>query len=246
MGNAPQLTYEPWEHVWYEHCPVNGTGRAFANGSNGYQTNRQGTVQIEVSCYCAPEYYGQYGHGVNTLDDRAYDDLREFSEWAETTLGIPRSTSVEWKPYPSSYGAGNGVRLSESEFSSYRGWLGHMHVPHNEHGDPGSLDVQRILTAQQGDWFDMATEEDLTRIIDERLMYHLSRFGDALRFGTPNATNPPGPRYVDNMGLDGKADRLANVLRNGQPNSLFSKSGPAVDGKGLDGIIRENGPGGSA
>jgi hypothetical protein len=71
--------------------------------------------------------------------------LSSFARDIEAVTGTPRRCGVTFKAYPDSYGAGNGVRLSEATWRSYSGHLGHMHVPGNEHGDPGALDIAAIL-----------------------------------------------------------------------------------------------------
>lgn len=159
-ASAPNLTYEPWQHLWRQHFPLNGTARALRNGT-GYSTNRQGVCQVEVSCYCDPVRWGT-GRGVNSLDQQAYDDMGAFAAFMHAEWGVPLSTGVTYLPYPDSYGA-NGVRLSRAQFTAYAGHLAHMHAPDNTHGDAGVMDVPRILAAAQGD--DMAlTEQDVQLI----------------------------------------------------------------------------------
>lgn len=141
-GDAPNLTYDPWAHKWRQHFPLNGTARALLN-DGGYQTNRAGVCQIEISCYCDPSKAGT-GKTIATLDEQAYADMYAFSKFMQDEWGIPLACSVVFKPYPSSYG-NNGVRLSQSAFSNYAGHCGHQHAPGNDHGDPGNLDVSRII-----------------------------------------------------------------------------------------------------
>jgi len=154
-ASAPNLTYEPWQHRWRQHFPLNGTARALRNGV-GYSTNRQGVCQVEVSCYCDPARFGT-GKGINRLDNQAYDDMHAFAEFMRREWGVPMFTGVAFLPYPDSYGA-NGVRLSRAQFTAYRGHLDHMHAPDNTHGDAGTMDVPRIVAATSGD-DDMTPEE---------------------------------------------------------------------------------------
>lgn len=145
-GDAPNFTYDPWTHRWRQHFQVNGSARALLNGNNGaYMTNRMGVVQIEVSCYCDPAQFGT-GKGIDRLDAQAYDDMAAFAVFMRDEWGAPLSVGVASKPYPSSYGAGNGVRLSAAAFTAYAGHLMHQHVPYNDHGDAGALDLQRIVS----------------------------------------------------------------------------------------------------
>ncbi|MBQ1166153.1 hypothetical protein KBZ21_50035, partial [Streptomyces sp. A73] len=71
------------------------------------------------------------------LPDWAIRDLGEFAEWAHAKHGVPLSSDVTVKAYPSSYGA-TKVRMSYSKWNNYRGHCGHQHVPENAHGDPGA------------------------------------------------------------------------------------------------------------
>jgi hypothetical protein len=53
--------------------------------------------------------------------------------------------ALAFEAYPASYGTSNGVRLSDSQFDTYSGWLGHQHVPQNDHGDPGAFPWARLV-----------------------------------------------------------------------------------------------------
>jgi hypothetical protein len=53
--------------------------------------------------------------------------------------------ALQFEAYPASYGTSNGVRLSDSQFDTYSGWLGHQHVPQNDHGDPGAFPWDRLV-----------------------------------------------------------------------------------------------------
>jgi hypothetical protein len=144
-ATAPNLTYDPWLHQWRQHFPLNGTSRALANGTN-YSTNRQGTVQVEISCTNGWSAVAvAKGRAVWNLDDRAIGDLAAFSKFMNVEWGVPLSTSVDWPSYP-----GVPARLSPAAFTAYRGHVGHMHTPYQDHGDPGGLAVARILAAANG------------------------------------------------------------------------------------------------
>src|SRR5207247_10543779 len=152
-AEAPNLTYDPWLRAWRQHFPLNGTARALANAGD-FQTNRAGVCQVELSCYCDPARFST-GFGVDRLDEQAYADLGAFASFMTAGWGIPLATTVSWLPYPASYGA-NGVRLDPAGFTAYAGHLGHQHAPGNDHGDPGQLDVARIVGAEPSP----APEED--------------------------------------------------------------------------------------
>ena len=80
-------------------------------------------------------------------DDWAY--LGELLNAISAETGIPLTTSVDWE---------NPSRLSSGDFASYEGILGHMHVPDNDHSDPGNIwpMVQKAIgggcTTYEGDY----------------------------------------------------------------------------------------------
>ncbi|HEY6222818.1 MAG TPA: hypothetical protein VIW26_03470, partial [Gemmatimonadales bacterium] len=39
----------------------------------------------------------------------------------------------------------NGVRFTAAAWLAFDGWCGHQHVPNNDHGDPGAIDIARLL-----------------------------------------------------------------------------------------------------
>jgi len=71
----------------------------------------------------------------------------------EADTGMKSQSNVTWKAYgngglngsPTSYGTNNGVRLGWGAWAKYEGWLGHQHVPGNVHGDPGNIDISKLL-----------------------------------------------------------------------------------------------------
>lgn len=115
---------------------------------------------------------------VSKLSQHAYDDMGAFAAFTQREWGVPVSTSVTFKPYPSSYG-NNGVRLSSAAFRDYAGHCAHMHAPYNDHGDCGSMDVHRLLAAAGGssqEEQDMTPEQDrLLREIFNRVSWTNTR-----------------------------------------------------------------------
>lgn len=142
-GN-PTLTYNPWSHEWRQHIPILARATTLQNAGS-FQTNRDSVVQVEIVAYADPNTARKYGHSVDDIDDQALRELGDFAAWLHANFGLKLTSAVDWKAYPGSYGGGNGVRLSVGQFESYRGILGHQHAPGNEHGDPGSLDVAKIV-----------------------------------------------------------------------------------------------------
>ncbi|MFD9225358.1 hypothetical protein ACFWDI_36360 [Streptomyces sp. NPDC060064] len=147
---------------WFQHFDFDVSSRALVNKAGGVDTNTANAVQIELVGTCderhATSWDGKRA-GVDYIfwpdaPDWALAELGKFVKWAHDEHGIPLRSTVTWKPYNKgqaggSYGA-NGVRLSGSQWNAYYGWLGHQHVPENDHGDPGNLDFARVLAHATG------------------------------------------------------------------------------------------------
>lgn len=161
-ASAPNLTALPdirnKRLRWYQHFDFDVSSRALMNRSGGVQTNTANAVQVELVGTCDPKHRTSWGDkkaGIHYLywpdaPDWALAELAKFVKWAHEQHGVRLSSTVTWKAYPSSYGS-NGVRLTGSQWNAYYGWLGHQHVPENDHGDPGDLDFARVLEHAKGD-----------------------------------------------------------------------------------------------
>ncbi|MBT2467866.1 hypothetical protein J7E97_08255 [Streptomyces sp. ISL-66] len=171
--DAPNFTAVPdipnQKLRWYQHFDFDVSSRALMNLAGGVETNTANAVQIELVGTCdernASSWDGKRA-GVDyifwpTAPDWALVELGKFVRWAHDNHGVQLKSTVTWKPYKQgqvggSYGQNNGVRLSGPQWGAYYGWLGHQHVPENDHGDPGNLDFARVLAHAGG----QATEED--------------------------------------------------------------------------------------
>ncbi len=129
-------TFRVWQHI-----SLRKAGRALKNLSGGVQTNREGCIQIEI-----------VGQAVNpfTDDPVMVEGMAKLMRWIEQETDIPRSSGVTFHAYPSSYGNGMKQRLTFDQWRNYAGWLGHQHVPENSHGDPGAIDINRLLGSHAG------------------------------------------------------------------------------------------------
>lgn len=147
-ANFPTITYNPWADKgkrWRQHIPINQAATTLKNdGSN--QTNRLNVVQIEIVAYCDPKFDDSFAY-VKNLTNEHYRELAEFLVWLQEEWEMPLSIARTWKAHPDSYGtaADNGIRFSWRTYAAFKGILGHQHVPGNLHGDPGSLDVGRLM-----------------------------------------------------------------------------------------------------
>lgn len=157
--SAPNFTCKPdfaaKRLVWYQHFDFDVSSRALVNKAGGVETNTLNACQVEIVGTCDPATHAKwakagYAHLYTPeLPDWAIRDLAAFAKWANANHGVPLTSGLTFKAYPSSYGS-NGVRMSGAKWQSFTGHCGHQHVPENDHGDPGSFPMAAILTAAKG------------------------------------------------------------------------------------------------
>jgi hypothetical protein len=156
-ASAPNFTAKPdfaaKRLVWYQHFDFDVSSRALVNRAGGVETNTLNVVQVEIVGTCDPATHRKWGSTPHlytpALPDWAVRDLAAFAKWAHDHHGVPLTSGVTFKAYPSSYGS-NGVRMSGATWNGYRGHCGHQHVPENDHGDPGLLPMAAILARAKG------------------------------------------------------------------------------------------------
>lgn len=164
-GSAPHFTGYPdldnRRVVWRQHFSVSKPSRALENRAGGVETNRSGAVQVELIGSCAVGGPGVYWP---TAPLWALRDVADLIRWCSRSWGIPLAAPDMWPSYPTSYGL-TSARMTYSEWLSFTGICGHMHVPENVHGDPGNLDISRILAlAMEGDKVSLS-DEDVEKIV---------------------------------------------------------------------------------
>jgi hypothetical protein len=180
----------------HQHIPFTRASRALRNEPGGVQTNRVTRCQVEI--VTRADVVDTYG-----LHPAMVDGLADLAEWLRANWGVPKACSVTFKPYPASYGKGNGVRLSPSAWERYAGWLGHMHAPENDHGDPGALDWRPILQREA----DMPLNDADKQWIEQRLDAHTADLGRkvedlyrlAARGELGGAIDPSSTHYADSV-----------------------------------------------
>lgn len=123
------------KQVW-QHIPINRSARALLNEPGGVETNKTDLIQIEIAW--------QAEH-VRDIPMATMEQLRRLMRWCEENSNIPRVSTVNWIPYPKSYGKRAAQRLHGQVWLNYRGWLGHQHAAENDHGDPGNIDIVWLL-----------------------------------------------------------------------------------------------------
>ncbi len=141
---------------WYQHFDVDRSSRALVNLSGGVETNTLNSFQVELVGTCDPSTHQRWENaGVQHIywpeaPDWALAGVAKLLKWLNANHGVQLRSTVTFKAYPGSYGASNGVRLTGAQWQAYYGILGHQHVPENLHGDPGAIDINRILALAGG------------------------------------------------------------------------------------------------
>jgi hypothetical protein len=135
MGYESHEVFDPSCGDLVQLLPPTAPGQALVNLPGGVETNRRGGVyQIEI-----------VGRAVDvpTYSDAWYRCLYERLELVCDMTQTPLVFPLPFEPYPKSYGR-NLVRMTYDEWNRFEGICGHQHVPENDHGDPGALDVARL------------------------------------------------------------------------------------------------------
>lgn len=143
-GSNPNVTLDPWKKIAYQHLPLNVAARALVR-------NNDAGVQIEIIGYCDNKTAMEHNRESYRLDRLSSEGRQWLAErLAEIgkALNIPTTTSVRWITYPDSAGLNNGVRMSYATLNSARGWVGHQHIPDNDHGDPGPIGADLVARMQ--------------------------------------------------------------------------------------------------
>lgn len=162
-SSAPNLTalpdFKAKRLIWHQHFRFDTSSRALKNLSGGVETNTLNVGQVELVGTCDPDTRVRWVKAGRVQDvDFIYwpqapawalRDLAAFLAWAHDQHGVPLSGPASWPAYPTSYANGGGQRMTGARWSDFKGVCGHMHVPENDHGDPGAIDFPELLTLAQ-------------------------------------------------------------------------------------------------
>lgn len=181
---APNFTAVPdfaaKKLVWYQHFDFDTSSRALVH-SGAVATNTLNVCQVEIVGTCDPAAHTKWTQAgyphlyMAALPDWVVRDLGAFAKWAHDSHGVPLSSGLTFKAYPGSYGTGNGVRMTDSQWLSFKGHCGHEHVPSgNVHGDPGAFPMAAILAAASGTTEppedDMPTADEIAAAVVTKLI----------------------------------------------------------------------------
>ena len=111
---APHFTIDLRDGEIHQHISLAEAARALKNTSGGVETNRAGTIQIEIIGTCDPNRRGDSGwFYVPDMNATQQGHLKRLLDMIHDAIpAIPLTTSVKFKQFDSSYGSGNGVRIS--------------------------------------------------------------------------------------------------------------------------------------
>lgn len=94
--------------------------------------DKSGPIQIEIVGFSTPSSEGYTQEAdLHNFSNEDWDYLAKILKAISEETGIPLTSSVNW--------ADGTERLEDQEFVDYKGVLGHMHVPGNDHTDPGDI-----------------------------------------------------------------------------------------------------------
>ena len=137
----PQVLYDPVTDRLGQFMPLNRSGRALRNDTDGYRNNRVGEVciQIEVIAYASKPFTGYWKPGPNFKNLMAA--VRSWGILDQWPAGGP-PVFVANPPH--------NVPENDRDRPTWRtkgGHFSHSQVPGNDHGDPGGISVPKLFGA---------------------------------------------------------------------------------------------------
>ncbi len=140
-GSWPHFTVDPSKGRRAQHYDLDTSARALLHRPTDPETNRANAIQIEIVGF-ATESPGWPKPWLRWLGTAVLEPIRAVCPFA---LAAP-----DFVRYPDSYGFGAHQRLTWDSWRAFSGICGHEHVPGNDHGDPGALDITTIIAALGG------------------------------------------------------------------------------------------------
>ena len=140
-----------------QHFPFNMSARALRNKVGGVETNTLNVIQAELVGTCDPKHRKSWnGEGKKfagkdyiywpDASDGQLLYVAKFIADMHNLFDLLLKAPLKFRPYPASYGEGDDERMTFFEWNHSRGVYGHQHVPENSHGDPGDIDIDRIMS----------------------------------------------------------------------------------------------------
>lgn len=133
--NCVHIVWNPLTGEIVQMIPANRAGRGLRNRAYGVETNRAGSVNIQIEVV---------GQAVNPFTSSECKNLDVIVTWLRTHGIKDVFPAGQPMAYPRSYGE-NRQRSTSAWLQN--GHFGHSQVPENSHGDPGQINTQKILSA---------------------------------------------------------------------------------------------------
>jgi hypothetical protein len=130
-GGQPHFTFHPQTGALYQHIPINRAAKTLKHPAGTVETNRANAIQVELIGFASQ---------THLWTDAAYKRIAQLARWIEANAGVESQCSVK-------FGGGSTVftRLLPGAWLQYSGHIGHQHVPHNDHWDPGRFRIELVL-----------------------------------------------------------------------------------------------------
>lgn len=141
-ASPPHFTVD-LETVW-QHVDTSLGAYALENRSGGVETNRMGSIQIEVMGRASDAPF---------WSDGLYAQVARLMRWIEADTGVEARYIDEGHPYPVPAGVYYGRepwRIGFADWLTVNCWVGHQHCPENSHGDPGAVRLDLLFPGKQG------------------------------------------------------------------------------------------------
>lgn len=163
---SPHFTcsYEKGRFEHWQHTGLDRSATALRHAAGTVHTNRLSAIQIEVVAFAAKP---KWADGLIT-------GVADLIAWIMEQTGVT-PVAPRFKSYPSSYGLHNGIRFSDIDWLTFNGVCGHQHVPHQDHGDPGAIDILALLPApkNQASTMQEAPVHDIQEAATKTTMLHI-------------------------------------------------------------------------
>ena len=131
VGSQIHIVWNPVTGQIVQSIPAHRAGRGLMNSSGGVQTNRGGSVVLQIEVV---------GRATSPFTSGPCVNLSKILAFIKQ-LGIPAVWPAgTLKPYPASYA---GSRSATAWGKA--GHFGHSQVPENFHGDPGALNQVKLI-----------------------------------------------------------------------------------------------------
>lgn len=119
-----------------QHIKLNQFAKGLQNKSGGVETNRDNVIQIELAGYLGSSIpAGQLN--LETVPAWYLDQLALILKPVIDSYLIRNIAPTNWT---------QTGRMTYSQWDSFAGWVGHVHVPENDHWDPGKFPISGLMS----------------------------------------------------------------------------------------------------